>query len=208
MQWPGVHDLVLRAKTGDPQAWGQLEALVQPYLLRLAGYVLGPGWPNHSVSDLIQETRVRAWQNLGQFIGGKDDDQTAALLRAWLARILRNLHRNDRRFAAAQRRRPQRGTVSVDAGLTDDSADGHCGCEVAAEGSTPSANLRREEERDLVHQALAQLDPADRQIVHLKFFAGRSFRQIGEQLRLDESTVRYRFQRILGRLGRELKGLQ
>ncbi|MCC6421122.1 MAG: sigma-70 family RNA polymerase sigma factor, partial [Gemmataceae bacterium] len=103
MTWEGVHRLMVQAK-GDTAAWNQLHALVRPFLLELAGKTLGPGWPDRSASDLLQTTLLHAWENLETFRGGVDDDSTTAILRAWLARIMRNAHHNDVRYHQAGRR--------------------------------------------------------------------------------------------------------
>lgn len=68
--------------------------------------------------------------------------------------------------------------------------------------------MRAQESRSLVERALEKLpDAADREIVRLRFFEGMSFAQIGERLGRDESTIRYRVQRVLDFLGDELKAL-
>jgi DNA-directed RNA polymerase specialized sigma24 family protein len=103
MQWLGIHALVQRAKTGDRRAWEELDALVLPYLLNLADRLLDKTWPYRSSSDLLQDVRLRAWQNLHQFQGGDDDLQTGILFRAWLARIMRNCHSNGRRSGYSRR---------------------------------------------------------------------------------------------------------
>src|SRR5438552_1718220 len=48
MSWDGVYALVEAARTGDPDAWTDLHALVQDYLLGVAQKLLGRGWPHES----------------------------------------------------------------------------------------------------------------------------------------------------------------
>jgi RNA polymerase sigma factor (sigma-70 family) len=167
MQWEGVHALVQLAKTGDEQAWQRLCAMAQPYLLRLAQRSLGPDWPTQSVSDLLQGTWLRAWQGMAGFRGGNNDTETGPLLRDWLARTLKNVRSNDRRFAQAARRKMPPGTVSVDAANGDSAAGGF---DLRAVQPSPSTNLRAEERTTIVQQALSQLsDPKDREIIRLSF---------------------------------------
>ena len=73
MQWDGVHALVERAKQGDKQSWAQLCLLAEPYLIRRAEKLLGPGWRQRSVPDLVSKTWLQALQGLDSFVGGKDD---------------------------------------------------------------------------------------------------------------------------------------
>lgn len=204
MLWDGVRTLIGKARLGDRAALDRLYALAQPYLLRLAQRVLGPGWPEKSVSDLTQETWLRAWQGIGDFQGAESDADTGALFRAWLARTMKNVWLNDRRHDNALCRRPPAGIVPL-AG-DDSAAPGH---DPPGGDGTPSENVRRQEQRQLLERAVADLpDPADRDVVRLRFFEGLSFAQIGQRLGRDESTVRYRLQRILEFFGEKLKDLQ
>jgi RNA polymerase sigma factor (sigma-70 family) len=200
----GVHALVLRAKTGDEAAWRTLHAQMQPYLLRVARQALGPDWPQKSVSDLLQGTWERAWQGIGQFRGGDDDEQTAALLRAWLARILKNVRSNDRRFDDAVRRKAPPGEVRLDGG--DSTAPG---VEPVSPDPTPSAELHAEDRRNVVQAALQHLpDEMDREIVRLRFFEDLSLAQIAKRLDLSYDNVRDRFHDSLKRLEPHLQKLQ
>jgi RNA polymerase sigma-70 factor (ECF subfamily) len=202
MSWDGVHALVQQARQGDRDALARLYALAQPYLLGLAQKLLGPGWPNKSVSDLTQETWLRACQGIHDFRGALGDEDTAALVRAWLARTMKNVWRNDLRFASAGRRKGQENSIPLEPGC--DLPGQPCSPE-----PTPSENLRGSEQRSLIQQALHKLpDPGDVEIVRLRFFEGLSFPEIGKRLGCDESTVRYHLHRILEFLGRELKGLR
>lgn len=207
MEWPGVHDLVQRARAGEAEAIDRLCALVRPYLLRLAEQALGPGWPHKSVSDLTQETWIRAWQGMKTFRGGDNDAQTGALLRAWLRRTLNNVRKNDRRFETARKRKQPTPMLPIDPGGAADAEAG--GVDPPAHEPSPSENVRAAERTYLVHEALRKLaDPMDREIVRLRFFEGLSFPKIGERFGRDESTIRERFQDILQKLAQELKELR
>ena len=104
MPWDGVHALVERARTGDRDAWPDLHALARDYLLGLAQSLLGPGWPHQTAHDLSQDTWVKFCENIGEFRGGADDAQTAAVLRAWLGRTATQLAKNYRRDNRAKKR--------------------------------------------------------------------------------------------------------
>jgi RNA polymerase sigma factor (sigma-70 family) len=200
----GVHALVQRAKDGDERAWQDLHTLLQPYLLRLARDALGPAWPEKSVSDLVSETWLRAWQGIAGFRGGADDDQTAPLLRAWLAMIVKNVRHNERRFEDAARRKPPPGQVAL--GPTDSAQPG---IGVVAGDPTPSAHLWAAERREAVRAAVETLpDEKDREIIRLRFFEEQSLAQIAKRLQLSYDDVRERFHRSLKRLEPHLRELQ
>lgn len=195
MQPMGIHDLLKQARAGDRQALDELLLLVRPWLERTARGFAEPDRPDASVSDLVQQAWLRAWQKLDQFRGGADEGQTLALLQAWLGQIVRRLGLNARRDQRAERRRPPGGLASLDGAALDPPAD----------GSRPSANVRAEEQARLIGQALARLEDAeDGEIVRLRFFEGLSLRQIAARLGRNHETVRQRFQAVMKRLEREL----
>ncbi|HJT75994.1 MAG TPA: sigma-70 family RNA polymerase sigma factor [Gemmataceae bacterium] len=203
MQSESAHGLVQRAKAGDQESWGRLVAMFQPYLLQRAHSLPPAKGLDKSYQDLTQETWIRAWQGLPRFRGGEDDAQTAALFRAWLCRILKNVCSNVRRHEAASRRQPPPGTVHLGPegqGRTIDAA---------SDESTLSANLRAQECSDQVREALAGLaDPKDREIVRLRFFEGLSLTRTAERLGLTLDEVRDRFHASLRALEPRLKDLQ
>jgi RNA polymerase sigma factor (sigma-70 family) len=206
MQWDGLHLLVERAKTGDREALASLYGMVQPYLLGLAQKLLGPDWPHQSVSELTQETWIKVLEKIESFRGGKGDVETGPQFRAWLARTIKNVRLNDRRFVRALRRKQPQGTVRVVGGGSDSSS---AAVDPPARDPTASASARLSENQERIQQALQKLpDPRDREIVQLRFFQDMHFAEISERLGFDESTVRDRLQKILKLLGRDLKGLE
>ena len=91
MSWDGIHQLIVRAKAGDDDAWQSLHEMVRPYLLNLGQRLLGPASPHESVSDLTQSTWMRVLAGIHGFRGGEDDIQTAPLFRAWLRKTMKNV---------------------------------------------------------------------------------------------------------------------
>jgi RNA polymerase sigma factor (sigma-70 family) len=72
-----------------------------------------------------------------------------------------------------------------------------------------SAHLQREEQQALIQRVLTELaDPDERELVELHFFQGRSIRQIARERGVSDRTIGNRLQKILERLGRDLKDLQ
>ncbi len=204
MPWDGVHALVQRAKGGDPEAWRDLHALAQEYLLRLAQQLVGPGWAHRSASDLVQDVWQQVYEAIDTFRGGEDDEQTGAMFRALLSRTMRRLNANGLRHDQAAIRRPPAGTVHLGVHGGDDSTAGPG--DPPADDPTPSLPVRLEEQRATVQAALAKLDETDRAIVELRFFQGRTLEQVAEQIGWTCDQVRYRLhETILPRLGEALK---
>jgi DNA-directed RNA polymerase specialized sigma24 family protein len=70
---PGFHDLLNRARSGDSAATDELLALIRPWVEQLARSHGRQFGLHESVSDLVQEAWLRAWQKLDQFQGAADE---------------------------------------------------------------------------------------------------------------------------------------
>ena len=201
MTWDDLPELLRRARNGDDDAWRAVVALAEPFLLGQAGKVLGPRWPQQSTSDLIQETWQRAWQGLHEFRGGPTPADTAAMFRAWLARILHSQWHNCVRGLLAKKRAPEQAALQVGQ-VGDAQAD------LPDPGPRPSVLVRRRERAAEAHAALSRLDqPRDRDVLRLYFYDGLSFRQIAEELGITLDQVRTSYHRGLERL-KDLKRLE
>jgi RNA polymerase sigma factor (sigma-70 family) len=117
-----------------------------------------------AAEDLSQETFLRAWRSFDQIRGLAPPAQ-----RAWLLTTLRNLT-----VDSVRKEKPDRwqSWESQPEQASDDNE---------------TAFLRLD-----VAKALTRLDPLDREIVILRYFADLSSREIGETLSMAESTVRRR----------------
>src|SRR5206468_12062548 len=71
---------------------------------------------------------------------------------------------------------------------------------LAAEGSTPSRAMIREELLERVHAALARLEPRDREVLVMRHLEGMSSAEVGAVLLINEGAVRARLVRALKRL--------
>jgi RNA polymerase sigma factor (sigma-70 family) len=119
------------------------------------------------------------------------------MFRAWLARIVSRLGRNAVRDGAAQQRTPPGKLLR----LNESAAP----LDPSAAGPTPSAHAQAAEQARLVHQALARLaDPLERDILAMRFFEGRSLRQIAAHLGINHESARQRYHAAASRLQKEL----
>ncbi len=196
MRWDGIHTLVERSRSGDRDAWTGLHAAARDYLHGLARSLLGPGWPERTAHDLTQDTWLKFAESIGEFRGGADDEQTGAVLRAWLANTMTRLAKNYVRRNGAAKRTPPAGVVR----RGDGSSAGQP--EPPAPDPSPSHPVRQAEERARVAAALTRLEePLDRDVVTRVFFQSKSLRQTAGELGLTYDQVRYRFDKALARLG-------
>jgi RNA polymerase sigma-70 factor (ECF subfamily) len=132
-------------------------------------------------SDLVQETLLKATQNLEQFHGG-----TEAELVKWLQEILQNAFTDVVRRARAQKRDVAQEQAFA-AAVNDSSA--RLQNWLVAPDSSPSQRAQREEQLLHLAAALAQLPEDQRDVVILRDSLDTPIRAIAEQLGRTEKAV-------------------
>lgn len=137
------------------------------------------------VADLLQEVFLVAMQKI------KNHDPVGPLsLSAWLWRLAKERLIQLRRHATAAKR-----DVGREVSLAGPAA---------FEPPSPSSSVCTKVDRDLnarvVGAVLDRLDPADRQILHLRHFRGLTLAEAAREMGLPEETARKRHYRALGRL--------
>ena len=130
-----------------------------------------------AAEDLTQETMLRAWRSFDQI-----RHLAAAAQRAWLLTTLRNLT-----VDTVRKEKPERWQ------------SWESQPEQATGGEGEMASLRLD-----VAKALTRLEPLDREIVVLRYFADLSSPEIGETLSMPESTVRRRLMNCRDTLAKAL----
>ena len=151
--------------------------LVTVYEDRLFGTAFRLTGSHQDAEDLAQETLVRAYRALG----GYPPHRIRSLrLRGWLWTILLNLVRNR---ARSRKRRPPTADIESAASPPIDS-------DVAA---TAVAIVD-------VARALTTLEPADREVLVLRYVADLSVEEIAEATGQPQGTVKSRTHRSLARL--------
>ncbi len=140
---------------------------------RLRGKV---GW-----SDIVQKTLIEAWQELEQ-IEAMDSQAQKRRLRRMLLNNLKD---------EIDRWRTKRRDVGREESLEDAAERSSCRLNesIAAEESTPSANLSKHEEELRVQAALAQLPARQREEVILKQYHDWKLAEIADHLGCTTNTV-------------------
>jgi RNA polymerase sigma-70 factor, ECF subfamily len=185
--------------TGDDANRG-LERF-RSYLLLLARVRLDPMVrAKVGASDVVQQTMLEAHRDLAQFRGRTFGEQ-AAWLRQILARnlanVVRDLRRDKRDVAREQR---------LQAAL-DESAS-HLEAWLAAEQSSPSQQVQRQERAIRLAEALATLPENQREAVVLRHWHGCSLVEIGERLGCTTAAVTGLLHRGLRKLRQQLHDLE
>ncbi|HEV3120216.1 MAG TPA: sigma-70 family RNA polymerase sigma factor [Gemmataceae bacterium] len=152
------------------------------YLALLARLHLQPRLQSKlGASDIVQQTLLKAGQNLGQFRGRSDEE-----LAAWLRRILTNtLVDAVREFEGAKR--DIRLERSLEAMLNESSAR----LEALLHGQTasPSVQALKHEQLLQLSAALAQLPEDQRQAVEMHYLQGCTVGEVAAQLGRSERSV-------------------
>jgi RNA polymerase sigma factor (sigma-70 family) len=197
MQSDGIRELIRRAVAGDAEAWRDLHARCQEHLQLTAQRLMGPGWPEQSASDFMQNTWCKVLNSLAQFRGAATDADTAAAFRAWLKLIMKSLFANTVRAANTEKRRPPRPRTRLSAEST--------AADPPDPGPTPSFPLRQDEEHHRLGAAMAALDTEEGDIIERFYFQGQSLNSIADSLGLTYDQVRERKDRAVKKLGAVLR---
>jgi RNA polymerase sigma-70 factor (ECF subfamily) len=201
---PPISELIQRARAGDA---GALEILLHRYreFVRLLIRHRSSGQLRGRVdsSDMVQETLLKAAQNLAQFHGEREEEWCA-----WLGRIAereviaqRRLHVEAAKRTVTREQSLDPGRTSFDNGLSR--LDLWC-VRSPRSPSSPSRAALRKERAQLLADALARLPEDYREVLVLRHLEGREFSEIAERLRRSNGAVRVLWTRALKKLREEL----
>jgi RNA polymerase sigma-70 factor, ECF subfamily len=179
------------AAAGDRLAFDRLLARHRPELRQFVELRMDPKLRGRvDPSDVVQETQLEAFRRLPDFL-----ERQPMPFHVWLRKTAyeRLIMARRQHVQAAQR------AVGREVPLPDRSSL------LFAErlwprGSTPSRRLGRRELARRVHQVLAQLPDADREILVMRNLEERSYPEIACILDIDPAAARKRYGRALLRL--------
>lgn len=175
-------ELIAQTLQGQPASFGELVRKYQDRLYNAVVHTMGNA---EDARDVVQEAMVQAFLRLETF-------QHSSAFYTWLYRIAFN--------NAASHRRRKHITTSVD------QAREATGQEPVDPGPVPSDRIEREERRQQVRQAIAQLTEEHRAVLVLRDMEGFCYEEIAEVLSLPVGTVRSRLHRARMQLRDILKG--
>ncbi|SCL15806.1 RNA polymerase sigma factor, sigma-70 family [Micromonospora nigra] len=158
-----------------------LEGMYRRYVDRLYTYARTVLREPEAAADAVHDAFLAASQRIDQL---REPDR----LRSWLYAIVRN-------ECLRQLRDRSRSLPLEEAG------------EPAADGADPGAGVNAEQVRDLVHTAVAALNPGDREVVHLAIRHDLSSADIGTALGVPTNHAHARLSRARSQLERALGAL-
>ena len=171
-----IDRLVVRAKTGDPEAFG---AIFDHYHAPVYRYIAARVNRPSDAEDLAQLVFVKALEALPRY------EARGIPFGGWLFRLARNV------VIDHVRTRRDHATLDVIVEVSD-----------GEDGPDDLAVLRQE--MDNVADALQRLTPEQREAIELRFFAGLSAKEAAEAMGRQEGTVRGLQFRAIAALRREL----
>jgi len=170
------HELIGQVLAGDGAAFGEI---VERHENRLYNTVYRLVGSAEDARDLLQDTFVKAYENLEHFRGGSS-------LYTWLFRIAVNT-------SLSHRRRRKWVQMSAPAGDADDPNPGNAVADTAA--ADPADPLITAETEALVQEAINDLDDEHRTVVVLRDIQHCDYHEIAEILEVPPGTVKSRLHR-------------
>lgn len=182
-----VEELLLKAQSGDLQAFEELVLLYQDRVYTHCMHLAGNG---HDAQDLAQEVFVQAYRKLKSFRLESD-------LGTWLHRIAVNLWIN------MSRKNRKVVTISLDEPLP--TQEGEVLRELAASEETPLEKVERGETVDFLRRILNSLPPDFKTVLILREVEGYSYEEIAGITGNSLGTVKSRINRARKALVKELE---
>jgi RNA polymerase sigma-70 factor (ECF subfamily) len=189
-----ARDLIERAGHGDEPARRELLELYRDHLRRMIAIRLDRRLTTRvDASDVVQDTLIDAARQLDQYLR----DQPLPFL-GWLRHLAaEQIRETHRRHLYSQRRSIARESVPAD--FSDESAAA-LGRQFVANDTSPSNQAMRQELRDAVMAAVAELTPRDREVLLMRHIEQLDTADIADALGMAESGVKARLYRALNRL--------
>jgi RNA polymerase sigma-70 factor (ECF subfamily) len=171
----GDRELVRRSLAGEAEAFHGLVERYREPLYRVGYRFLGN---HHDALEITQEAFARAWEKLERF-------DLSRPFSTWLFAIAANLSRD------ILRKRGRRNLV-----LSDERIRMEPG------GPAPEGAAAEREEAERLRRAVAELDEDKRMAIVLRYFEGKSLKEIAEITGTEVNTMKVR----LFRARKELQG--
>jgi RNA polymerase sigma-70 factor, ECF subfamily len=170
-------DLILRARRGETEAFGELVRRTQTAVFNVCYRLLGE---RREAEDLTQETYLRAWERLHTFAVERP-------FLPWIRRVAANLCLN------------HLSARTPDAPELDEERD------EAASPLGPSQHVEQSQQSEQIHAALLKLPPRYRITLELRHFQELSYEEIAQALNRPLSDVKSDLFRARKLLAEKLK---
>jgi RNA polymerase sigma-70 factor (ECF subfamily) len=185
---PNEHQLITRARRGEPAAWDELfdrhYAPTGRFLWQIA-----PDLSREDIEEVCQEVFLKVVQRLNQFHG---DSQ----LQTWIFRIAANAARDLR----DKQQTAKRGNGISPLSLHADNAENGLAVDPPSAMPGPDALMMNGERIRQLREALDALGEPCREVVELRYFGELSYEELADTLKLNAKTVSSRLSKCLDQL--------
>lgn len=187
-------DLLRQVRGGDRQAFLKL---VQPYHERVYATAMRLLGNAEDAAEVTQESLLRTFWHIQSFHG-------RAHFYTWLYRTALNLCY--RRLSDTQAK-IRRRSVSLDEPQEGPEGSGPSGLDLPDRRPSAQEEILRQEEQQMVRQALTSLNQSDFEILVLREFEELSYEEISRRLNIPQGTVMSRLHRARLALAERLRDL-
>lgn len=165
--FPPISTLIPDLRAGDNESWNRVVEKFRPALVSRARYLLANSKLKQRLDadDLVNLTFEKAWKNHQQLLG-----ESTKQVAGWFLRIQKN--------AFIDQCRPQHREESHSSWYA-----------FAANSSTGSKRVLREEQEHALHACLTEIKPEYVEVVSMRHFEGLKYREIAETLGVTEGTI-------------------
>jgi len=176
---------------GDRMELALLFDYYRQRLAKLVSLYMAPNLRGRvTYTDVLQEAYLDADGRVDEYLQRRDVD-FYVWLRGITMQRLAKLHRfhlcTKRRAVAREIPLPQPSSLVL-------------GQQLISRGSSPSSHLRKQELRQRVERAVADLPDSDREVILMRHFENLTNKQVAHALGLQESATTMRYSRALYRL--------
>lgn len=169
--------LIKKSQSGDVESF---ELLINSYDKRTYNIAYRIMGNEEDAKDMAQEALLRVFKSLKDFKG-------QAAFSTWLYRIVTNVCLDE------LRRRKNEKYVSIDSTIYTDSGEMHM--ELCSDKETPESVYDTVEQRELIKNAIRELNEDYRSVIVLRDIQGFSYGEISEILNCSLGTVKSRISR-------------
>lgn len=178
-------DLLRAFLAGQVECLGQLASRYEKELYGFLARFVGD---SQAAEDLFQETFLHVWNKREQYDVNRE-------VRPWLFTIAANLARD------WLRRQSRQHALSLDSHLGQEDGEGASFVDLLADdGESPLTALERDEQRQLVRQALDAMPEHLRAVLVLAYYRKFKYREIADILSIPVGTVKSRLHAAVARL--------
>ncbi len=188
--------LVRRAAEGDQEGWSELADRYRGRLQRMVLARLDRRLQRRvEASDIVQEACIEAAQHLADYLG---DPKMPFYL--WLRGIAGNKMLELHRHHLGVQMRDAKREVAIDNAPGMQSTAVGLAAVMVADDTRPSQVAMREEMKQRLEDALASLDPMDRDVLALRHYEQLSNQETAELLGIEPAAASKRYVRALKRM--------